>query len=161
MVPESPALLGSRTEEVRRMEFSNTVTIGRSAHDVFRFVSNLENVPKWNYAIAETRKVSSGPVSVGSTYRQVRSVPTHSEESLRVTELEPDRRFAVHGELGPFVGTLAYEFEDLDGRTRLTNTANLEGRGLMKLAAPIAASRVRQAVAANLSTLKQLLEGAS
>jgi uncharacterized protein YndB with AHSA1/START domain len=140
------------------MDFTNTVTIDRPAHDVFRFVANLENVPKWNYAIVETRKTSDGPVGIGTTYRQIRSLPTRSEETLQVTELEPDRRFAVQGDLGPFVGTLTYEFEDVNGRTRLTNRADLEGRGLMKLAAPIASGRVREAVAANLGALKQLLE---
>jgi len=140
------------------MDFTNMVSIDRPAHDVFRFVADLENVPKWNYAIVETRKTSDGPVGIGTTYRQIRSLPTRSEETLQVTELEPDRRFVVQGDLGPFVGTLTYEFEDVNGRTRLTNRADLAGRGLMKLAAPIASGRVREAVAANLGALKQLLE---
>jgi uncharacterized protein YndB with AHSA1/START domain len=140
------------------MEFSNTITIERSAHDVFEFVSQPENIPRWNYAIVETRKTSEGPVGVGTTYRQVRSIPRRSEETLRVTEFEPDRRFAVQGGLGPFEGTLTYEFEEIGGATRLTNGANLEARGIMRLAAPIASGRVRDAVAANLGTLKELLE---
>ncbi len=140
------------------MKFSNTITIERSPHDVFEFVSDLENIPKWNYAIAETRKVSEGPVGVGTTYRQARSLPRRSEETLQVTQFEPDRRFAVNGGLGPFEGTLAYEFEDLGGFTRLTNEADLDAQGIMKLAAPIASGRVRSAVAANLETLRRLLE---
>ena len=143
------------------MHFANSVDIDRPVGDVFAFVADLENIPKWNYAIVETRKISDGPVGVGTTYRQVRSVPTRSEETLRVTELEPARRFAVEGDLGPFAGTLAYDFEDLGGRTRLTNIADLEGRGLMKLAAAVASGRARDAVAANLRALKQLLERAS
>jgi len=86
------------------MRFSNTITIERPVHDVFAFVSDLENVRKWNYAIVETRKTPDGPPGVGTTYRQVRSVPRRSEETLRVTELEPDRHFAVHGDLGPLWG---------------------------------------------------------
>jgi carbon monoxide dehydrogenase subunit G len=140
------------------MEFSNEITIERSSRDVFEFISHLENVPKWNYAIVETRKESEGPVAVGTTYRQVRSLPNRSEETLRVTEFEPDRRFAFEGGLGPFEGTLTYELEEIGGSTRLTNTAELEARGIAKLAAPIASGRVRGAVAENLETLKQLLE---
>jgi carbon monoxide dehydrogenase subunit G len=140
------------------MEFSNTITIQRSLQDVFEFVSDFENVPKWNYAIAETRKVSEGPVGVGTTYRQVRTIPSRSEETFEVTGFETDRRFAVRGGLGPFEGTLAYEFEEVDGVTRLTNRAELEARGIMKLATPIASGRVRDAVAENLETLKRLLE---
>jgi len=141
------------------MDFANAVTIERPVHDVFAFVADPVNVPKWNYAIVETRKTSDGPVGVGTTYRQTRSLPTRSEESIRITELAPDRRFALRGDLGPFAGTLRYQFEDLGGRTRLTNTASLEVRGVMKLAAPFATRRVRDAVAANLGDLKQLLEG--
>jgi len=140
------------------MEFSNTVSIERSAHDVFEFVADLENVPKWNYAIVETRKTSEGPVRIGATYRQVRSIPTRSEETLEVTAFEPDRRFAVEGDLGPFRATLTYELEEIAGATRLVNIAELEARGVMRLAAPLASGRVREAVAENLGKLKQFLE---
>jgi carbon monoxide dehydrogenase subunit G len=142
------------------MEFSNTVTIERPVHDVFRFVADLENVPRWNYAIVETRKTTAGPPGVGTTYRQLRSVPSRTEEILRITELEPNKRVEIHGEIGPFVGTLIYEFEELDGATRLTNSAELEARGIAKLASPIVSGRVRSAVAENLGVLKELLERA-
>jgi hypothetical protein len=56
-----------------------------------------ENVPQWNYAIVETHETSEGPVGVGTTNRQVRSVPDRREESFEVIGLEPDRRFAIHG----------------------------------------------------------------
>ena len=143
------------------MDFANTVTIERPVHDVFAFVADPENIPRWNYAIVETRKTSDGPVGVGSTYRQTRSLPTRSEETVHVTEFAPDHRFTLRGDLGPFVGTLSYEFEDLGARTRLTNSAHLEGRGVMKLAAPLATRRVQDAVAANLGALKRLLEGST
>lgn len=143
------------------MDFANAVTIERPVHDVFAFVADPVNVPKWNYAIVETRKTSDGPVGVGTTYRQTRSHPTKSEETIRITELVPERRFALRGDLGPFAGTLSYQFEDIGGGTRLTNTAHLEVRGVMKLASPFATRRVRDAVAANLGDLKQLLEGST
>src|SRR5437867_761820 len=31
------------------MEFANTVTIERSAQDVFQFLADFQNIPKWNY----------------------------------------------------------------------------------------------------------------
>jgi uncharacterized protein YndB with AHSA1/START domain len=140
------------------VHFSNQITIRRPVHDVFEFVADPENIPKWNYAIEETRKTSDGPVGVGTTYRQVRTIPSRSEESFEVTDLEPDTRFAIHGGLGPFVGTLTYDFEDVGGSTKLTNTADLQASGLLKLAAPIAVGRIRDAVAQNLGVLKGILE---
>lgn len=143
------------------MQFANSVTIQRSPHDVFEYLAKFENVPRWNYAIVETHKTSEGPVGVGSTYRQIRSLPSRSEEEFEVTEFEPGKKLAIRGTLGPFEGTLTYLLESIDDGTRLTNEADLEGHGLMRLAAPIAGGRVREAVAANLSTLKAILESPS
>ena len=71
--------------------FENTVTIRRSPKDVFAFLANFENIPTWNYAISETKKTSPGPVGVGTTYRQLRSIPSRSEEGFQVTVFEPPR----------------------------------------------------------------------
>lgn len=140
------------------MRFANRVTVQRSPHEVFEYLANFENVPDWNYAIVETRKTSDGPVGVGTKYRQTRSLPSPSEEAFEVTEFEPDQRLAIHGGLGPFEGTLTYELETVADGTRITNSADLEAHGLLKIAAPLASSRVGDAVAANLQKLKEILE---
>jgi uncharacterized membrane protein len=138
--------------------FENTVTIRTPVEDVFAFLADFENVPKWNYAIIETRKVSPGPVGVGTTYRQTRSVPRRSEEAFEVTVFEPASRLEVQGELGPFTARVGYTLEPAGSVTRLTNAVELGSSGLLTLVALLATSRVKQAVAANLDTLKQLLE---
>lgn len=140
------------------MDFTNSVLIKQSRHDVFAFLADFENVPKWNYAITETRKASPGPVAVGTRYRQVRSLPSPREEGFQVTAFEPDQRLQIGGDLGPFEGTLSYVLEVVGEGTRLTNAVHLEGRGLMKLAAPFVAGRIRDAVKANLGELKAVLE---
>jgi uncharacterized protein YndB with AHSA1/START domain len=88
--------------------FQNTVTIRRTVEDVFAFLADFENIPTWNYAIVETRKTSPGPVGVGTTYRQIRSIPDRSEEGFTVTAFEPTSRLQVHGKIGPFIATISY-----------------------------------------------------
>jgi carbon monoxide dehydrogenase subunit G len=139
--------------------FENTVTIRRPVQDVFTFLADFENVPKWNHAIVETTKVSPGPVRVGTTYRQTRSAPSRTEEAFEVTVYEPTRRLDVRGGLGPFTARVSYLLEPTGSGTRLTNAVDLESSGLLTLVAPLATSRIKHAVAANLDTLKQLLEG--
>ncbi len=80
--------MGVLREELCVATFENVVMISRPIEDVFRFLSDFENIPKWNYAIVETRKVSEGPVGVGTIYQQVRSVPSRSEESFEVTAFD-------------------------------------------------------------------------
>jgi carbon monoxide dehydrogenase subunit G len=138
--------------------FENTVLIARSIEDVFGFLSDLENVPKWNYAIVETRKVSEGPIGVGTVYQQVRSVPSRSEERLEITTYSPPRQLAIRGQLGPFASRLFYALDTIPEGTRVTNTVEVELRGLGRLLGRVAVPRVREAVAANLTKLKELLE---
>jgi hypothetical protein len=82
--------------------FENTVLIGRPIEDVFALLSDFENVPKWNSAIVDTRKLSDGPVGVGAVYQQVRSVPSRSEERFEVTAFNPPHHLEIRGQLGPF-----------------------------------------------------------
>ena len=139
--------------------FENTVMIRRPIEDVFGFLSDFENVPKWNYAIVETRKVSEGAVGVGTIYHQVRSVPNRSEERFEVTAYNPPRHLEIRGQLGPFPARLSYALDVLPEGTRVTNSVELELRGLGRLLGRVAVPRVRDAVAANLRKLKELLEG--
>lgn len=140
------------------MHFENMLTIRRTPHEVFEYLAAFENVPRWNYAIVETHKTSEGSVGVGSTYRQTRSIPSPAEETFTVTQFDPDHRLAIHGDLGPFEGTLSYELESIPEGTQLVNRANLEGKGLAKVAAPLLGNRVGDAVASNLQKLKEILE---
>ena len=140
------------------MEFTNTVTIHREVADVFAFLEDFENVPKWNYAIVETRKTSPGPVGMGSTYEQTRSLPKEAKEAFEVIMHVRDQKLAIRGNLGPFYGVVTYEFEQVPEGTLLINSANLEAHGLSRVLSRLGGERVRQAVSANLERLKQILE---
>jgi len=138
--------------------FENAVTIRRTVEDVFRFLADFENVPKWNHAIVETRKVSEEPEGVGTIYHQIRSVPSRSEERFEVTAYDPPQRLEVRGQLGPFPSRLSYALDAIPEGTRVTNTVELALRGPARLVGLVAVPRVRVAVAANLGKLKELLE---
>lgn len=139
--------------------FKNAVTIRRTAKDLFAFLADFENVPRWNYAIASTTKVSPGPVGVGSVYRQIRSIPSRAEEGFEVTVFQPGRRLAVEGEIGPFHARVSYLLEPAGYETKLTNDVELEPSStLTRLLAPLAVSRVKAAVAENLEELRRILE---
>ena len=140
------------------MKFTNTITIDRPKDSVFAYLADLENLPSWNYAIQQTRKVSAGPVAVGSLFHQVRNVPVHREESLEVIEYEADRRLTIRGTLNTLPARLSYVLEAEGRATVLTNTVDLAVRGPLALVSPIATRQIKAAVAANLQVLKEILE---
>jgi hypothetical protein len=106
--------------------FENTVTIQRPAEEVFAFLADFENIPAWNHAIVETKKITPGPVGVGTIYRQLRSIPDRTEEGFEVTVFEPTDRLEIHGDIGPFTATISYLLAPVGDRTRLTNAVDLE-----------------------------------
>ncbi|TDW23878.1 SRPBCC family protein [Kribbella kalugense] len=140
------------------MKFTNTITIERPPATVFAYLANLENLPQWNYALSETQQVTPGPPGVGTRYRQIRTIPVHTEESLEIIELAPNRKLTVQGTLSSLPAILTYTLDATDGTTALTNTVDIRPPRPLNLLAPIALSRVKSAVAANLAVLKQLLE---
>jgi hypothetical protein len=138
--------------------FENTVMIRRPIADVFAFLADFENIPRWNYAIVEAHKVSQGPIGVGTIYQQVRSVPSRSEERFEVTAHNPPRQLEIQGQLGPFPSRLSYALDAIAEGTRVANAVELELRGPGRLFGRVAVPRVRDAVADNLQKLKELLE---
>jgi hypothetical protein len=147
-------------EEERNMEaFENTVTIARSPDEVFDFLAHFENVPAWNHAIQSTRQVSPGPVGVGTVYLQIRSEPRWADEGFVVTTLDPPRRLAIEGDLGPFHARLRYVLEPVNDYTELTNEVELmPASAVAKVLAPLASYKIKAAVASNLIELKRILQ---
>ena len=143
------------------IRFSNQVSVRRPPADVFAYVADFGRVPTWNYAIRSTDQLTPGPVGLGTTYRQVRSIPAVAEEEFEVTEWEPGRRVAITGDFGPFRGTLTYLVEAGQAGTVLTNDAELVGRGVLGVAGRVAAPRLKSAIAENLEVLRAALEGGS
>jgi len=148
----------SNHDRVIGMHFVNQVDIGRPIATVFAYVADFENVPAWNYAIDQTHKMSEGPVGVGTTYRQLRTLPAPSEEEFEVTAFAPPGHVAINGVIGPFDAEMKYDLEPHENGTRLINHVTLGGRGLAGAVGQLGGSRVKSAVATNLKELKRILE---
>jgi len=138
--------------------FTNRIYVEQPPDVVFAFLADFANVPLWNYAIESTTKVSPGPVGVGTVYRQTRTIPRRSTESFDVTTFEPAIRLGLRGQLGPFRSRIGYELRATPRGTELVNELELESSGPSGMLAGLAARPVKAAVAANLATLKDLLE---
>ena len=140
------------------IDFTNTIRIERPVEDVFSYLSDLEHIPEWNWAIAETRKVTPGPITVGSVYRQTRTVPQQAIETLEITQFDPSERIEVRGVLAQMPALVSYELNESGSGTELINTVNLEPEGAFRLVAPVFNRRIKRAVGNNLIDLKTQLE---
>jgi uncharacterized protein YndB with AHSA1/START domain len=136
------------------MHFTNTVIIDRSVTDTFAFVSNFENMPKWNYFVQETTNQSPPGRGAGTIYRQRRRT---DEQRFVVTDFEPDQLVAVRTLPPARDLRMRFTFQPHGGGTRLTDDWTLD-TGLPRWLEAIGATRVSSAVRDNLAKLKELLE---
>ncbi len=137
------------------IEFENTIRIDRPVAEVFAFLANLENLPKWNYYILEVTKISGGPVRRGTMYHQVRA---SDEQDLVIAELEPDQKLVIKT-LYPF--TLGLEItirvQNANSSTLVADAWRLD-TGLIAPLEQLGADRIKLQAAQNLKKLKEVLE---
>src|SRR3989475_4555055 len=74
------------------MHFVHAQAIERSASEVFAFISDPENLPRWNYYVIGCMKLDAGPARVGSTYRLERKSDTRV---FGVAEFQQDRALLI------------------------------------------------------------------
>lgn len=137
------------------MTFENTVHISRPVEEVFRFVADFENVPRWNYYVLQVRQLAGDGPGVGAAYHQVRK---SDEQTYRVVEYQANRSVTVRTtpDSTPWF-EMRFTFQPVEGGTRLVDAWKLK-TGHNPLLEKLAAFRVKAAVAENLGKLKELLE---
>ncbi len=135
-----------------------STVINRPVEEVFAFLSNPENDPKWRSGI-EVKKTSEGPIGVGATYRTVvTALGRRIEGEIEFTEYEPNRRCATKTKSGPIPVESQWTFERVEGGTRVDVTLVAEPGGFFKLAEPLLVSILKRQFEADSANLKDLME---
>jgi uncharacterized protein YndB with AHSA1/START domain len=134
------------------------VTIARPVGDVFAFVANGLNAPRWRPGVLDISLVSG--TGLGAVYKQGVKGPggRRIDADYRVTAYEPNRRLSFEAIAGPVRPTGQFVFDDLDGATRLTFALQAEVTGLKKLLMGGAVQKTMDAEVAATERLKQVLE---
>src|SRR5258708_24642644 len=70
--------------EASPMHFVQAQVIERPVSEVFAFISDPENLPRWNYYVTGCIKLDASPARVGSTYRLGRKSDTRAFIVTRV-----------------------------------------------------------------------------
>ena len=137
-----------------------STVINRPVEEVFAFVTNFENLPKWETDIQEAKQIHTTPNGVGSTYQCVLKMPGQTASSkFVITEYEPNQKIAFAGEpAGPATAKGSFLFERMGDSTKITVRPRPEFRGFFKLLEPMMTGYIRKQNVAHLSNLKQLLE---
>ena len=135
------------------------ITISRPVEEVFAYVGDAGNGPKWQKALVEVRRITAGPLGVGTQYSGVRKFMGRNMESIiQYTTYEPNKKVVFKSISGSSPLEQTFLFESTAGGTQLTTRLEMETSGLMGLAKPLIASSLKREVDENFDILKDLLE---
>ncbi|WP_328680908.1 SRPBCC family protein [Streptomyces sp. NBC_00322] len=128
--------------------FEATVEIGRPVEEVFAFLGDGRNDPKFSPRVLEITKTPDGPTGVGTVFRStVKDAGMTTKREIRISEFVPpstlrwtetSKNLVVSKEGG-------YDLEPTpEGNTRLRIFNSLEGHGIGKLIVGLALSAARK-----------------
>jgi uncharacterized protein YndB with AHSA1/START domain len=141
--------------------FETDTSIERPVQEVFAYVSDPLNFPRWNSAVRAVRKTSAGDNGGASTYSMERRLPTgRAVNELEVVASEPPRTFAIRTTSGPTPFLYRYQLSEETGETLMKLDAEVELPGAASFLPQLARRLVKKGVDDNLATLKQILEAA-
>jgi uncharacterized protein YndB with AHSA1/START domain len=141
------------------IKIEKNIIINRSVEEVWKFLSNVENMPKWDRGVLEARQTSEGLPGVGSTMQIRRQFFGRQRiVKIRVSEYVLNRRIALQGNIGAITVQTGFTFEPVEAGTRLTQPSEIEIGGWWKWITPILLSMLNRDGGEDLANLKRIIE---
>jgi hypothetical protein len=142
----------------------NRVEVRRSPEDVFAFIADLRNEPRYVPNVVETKKIADGPHGVvGTQYREVTRVMLGRKTTATyvVTEFTPPQTFAFRGKLGRSTFHGRWVLAAGHGGTTATITAEATMAWPMRYIERFVRRSVAATFAQMVANLKRVLEAES
>lgn len=138
-----------------------TLDVARPPSEVFAFVDDDSQCPRWLSRCAELKMTSPPPKRPGSTlhYRYREGGPTGAMHGV-VRAWERDKRLEMGFTDKMFEVEITFAFEPAGAGTRIHHTVAISPKPVMaKLMSPMIRKMTEKQLAHDTATLKQLLEG--
>ncbi|WP_418961005.1 SRPBCC family protein [Streptomyces tritici] len=139
-----------------------TIDISRSPEEVFTYMMDPAHMPEWQESAVSARKVTAGPLGVGSRISVKRRLGRREMPmTMEVTEFDPPRSWHFHGVDGPVRGDVQGTIAPLEEgrRSRVTLSVDFESHGIGKVLVPMVVKpQVRKEMPRNEEHLRDLLE---
>ena len=129
--------------------------------DVFAFVANLENLPRWDTDFQEVKRLTSTPGGAGTTYQCLLKFPggKTATQKVETTEYAVNKKITYESEESRIAkAKVSMLFESVAEGTKINSLLQPEFRGLFRLFEPMMTGLIRKSHVAHLNNLKRLLE---
>jgi uncharacterized membrane protein len=138
------------------------ILVSRPLDEVFAFVGDVRNRPRWDESVDSEELTSPEPIGVGSTVRtRLRSMGREYQYTWEIVEHDPPNRMRVESTSGPFPTTLVFQFFDRDDKTEVQATVMGRPSGFLRLLQPMISRSTQKNLDRGYARLERLLETAT
>lgn len=135
------------------------INIARPTSDVFAYISNFANNPKWQGSTMEVYFTTDPPVRIGSEYTQVaRFLGRNIESTFKVIEYVPGRLVKAETIKSTFPITFTRTVEASGAGSIVTEIIEGETNSAFKLAESLIAKKMKSSIDKDYIRLKNILE---
>lgn len=140
------------------MNLDVEIDVERPIDEVFGYWADLENGPEWAGPVVERRRLTEGPIGVGTRYLAVDRFPGKDLTfEVEIVAFEPNEMMAANvGE--PMNGGWEARFSESNGGTRVHLLADVSPPGPLRFLAPVMGGWMKRAIQKDLLAFKQILE---
>jgi GNAT superfamily N-acetyltransferase/uncharacterized protein YndB with AHSA1/START domain len=143
------------------MKVQLAIDIDAPPEAVWYWLGDPERAKTWMTSVGRTEYINRTADLVGSTFREyVQEGGRGTWLTGRIVAYVPNRRFAVHLEGDFNIADVVFTLQETAGGTRLTQTADLRFKGLLRLTGLIFGPAIKKNItrqsAAELAALKRL-----
>ena len=136
------------------------IVINRPLDEVFDFVVDERNEPRYNPNMLRAEKTSDGPVGLGTRFSaETRTYGRPAALTLAITGYERPRRYALMTHLDRMDIQGDVTFAPVPGGTRMRWSWDVQPRGVYRLMGPLVAWLGRRQEETIWAGLKRYLEG--
>jgi hypothetical protein len=121
------------------------IFVPASIDQLFAFIANFENDPKWNSSTILAESDSSEEVGLGTVGKGVSNVLVRSYEvSFAYDSYDPPNHVSRHMITDPMVMEISTELKETDRGTLVSHTQELKLIGFRKLLGPFIKNKLRK-----------------
>ena len=141
------------------IKVEESTVVNRPIEEVFAFLADQTNAPRWQSGLLEVRRTTEGPLGVGTKHTAVRKfMGRRLEATNEYVVYEPNKEITFKGTANSAAFQHSYFTEYVAEGTKVISRMEMQSKGLFGLAEPLIVSSLRREFVANLGELKDLLE---
>jgi carbon monoxide dehydrogenase subunit G len=137
---------------------SGSTSIARPAADVFAFIADVRNDPRWHTDVLAAKLLEGTAVERHSIFEiETKPVMGVSGGTVEISQYEPPRRIVFEVRMGKLQPTTTFTIVPDGAGCQVTRRIDMEPQGLMRAMAPLMGGMMRKRNDTFLANLRRVL----